>query len=143
MRKIAEGEMEKFGTLNGREKTIAVLGDRWWPQTAKQEGDKVRKTFYAIHGKNVMSAQILEMSPSGLGTVVRLERDAWSMVIRLRPCMTMSTPPPPRAGKMPFATCENPSQSRKKDDLPSSILSRVLHPIFFEVRTKNACAICV
>ena len=45
MRKIAEGEMEKFGTLNGREKTIAVLGDRWWPQTAKQEGDKISEKF--------------------------------------------------------------------------------------------------
>ena len=113
MRKIAEGEMEKFGTLNGREKTIAVLGDRWWPQTAKQEGDKVRKTFYAIHGKNVMSAQILEMSPSGLGTVVRLERDAWSMVIRLRPCMTMSTPPPPGPAKclsQPVKTLRSPEK---------------------------------
>ena len=30
--------MEKFGTLDSNDKTIAILGDRWWPQTAKQEG---------------------------------------------------------------------------------------------------------
>ena len=49
MRKIDECGMEKFGTLNiiinSSEKTIAILGDRWWPQTAKQEGDKISKKF--------------------------------------------------------------------------------------------------
>ena len=30
-----------------------------------------------------MSAQMLEVSPLGVGTVLRLERDAWSMVKRL------------------------------------------------------------
>ena len=80
MRKIAEGEMEKFGTLNGREKTIAVLGDRWWPQTAKQEGDKMSKKFPCNTWENVMSAQTLEVSLLGVGTVLRLERNAWSMV---------------------------------------------------------------
>ena len=32
MRKIDECDMNKCGTLDGREKTIAILGDRWWPQ---------------------------------------------------------------------------------------------------------------
>ena len=41
MRKIDECGMEKFGTLNSSEKTIAILGDRRWAQTAKQEGDKI------------------------------------------------------------------------------------------------------
>ena len=27
------------------EKTIAILGDRWWPQTAKQDGDRISKEF--------------------------------------------------------------------------------------------------
>ena len=36
--------MEKFGKLDS-EKTIAIVGDTWWPQTAKQEGDKISKTF--------------------------------------------------------------------------------------------------
>ena len=42
MRKIDECDMEKFGTLDGSEKTIAILGERWWLQTAKREGDKKR-----------------------------------------------------------------------------------------------------
>ena len=45
MRKIDECGMEKFGTLGGREKAIAILGDRWWPRKAKQEGDKISKKF--------------------------------------------------------------------------------------------------
>ena len=40
MRKIGECGMEGFGTLDSSEKTIAILADRWWPQAAKQEGDK-------------------------------------------------------------------------------------------------------
>ena len=37
-----ECNMDKFRTLltDSRENTIAILGDRWWPQTAKQERDK-------------------------------------------------------------------------------------------------------
>ena len=45
MRKIDERVVEKFGTLDSSEKTIAILGDRWWPQTAKQEGHKMSKKF--------------------------------------------------------------------------------------------------
>ena len=45
MRKIDECDTEKFGTLdiNSSEKTIAILGDRWWPQKAKQQGDEMSK----------------------------------------------------------------------------------------------------
>ena len=32
--------MEKLRTLDSSEKTIAILGNRWWPLTAKQEGDE-------------------------------------------------------------------------------------------------------
>ena len=39
-----------------------------------------QKVSYVTHGKNVMSAQILEVPLLGVGTVLRLERDAWSMV---------------------------------------------------------------
>ena len=45
-RKIDACDVEKFGALDSSEKTIAILADRWWPQTAKQEGHKVRKTFF-------------------------------------------------------------------------------------------------
>ena len=40
MRKINECDMEKYGTLDSSEKTIAILGDRWWPQTAKQRQNR-------------------------------------------------------------------------------------------------------
>ena len=45
MREIDECDMEEFSTLESSEKTIAVLGDRWWPQAAIQEGDKNIKMF--------------------------------------------------------------------------------------------------
>ena len=47
MREIDECGMEEFDTrvLDSSEKTIAILGDRWWPQAAKQEGDKTSRMF--------------------------------------------------------------------------------------------------
>ena len=45
MRKIDECGMEKLSTLDSSEKTIDILGDRWWPQTAKLEGDIYAKSF--------------------------------------------------------------------------------------------------
>ena len=83
MRKIDECDMEKFGTLDGSEKTIATLGDRWWPQTAKQEGDMISKSFPLVcnlrtkrnEHQNVGGVSLLRV-----GKVLRPERDAWSMV---------------------------------------------------------------
>ena len=37
--------MEEFGRLESSEKTVAILGDRWWPQTAKHDGDRISKQF--------------------------------------------------------------------------------------------------
>ena len=34
-------DVEDFGRLESSEKTISILGERWWPQTAKQDGDKI------------------------------------------------------------------------------------------------------
>ena len=48
-----------------------------------------------------MSAQMLEVSLLGVGAVHRLERDAWSMVKRLRQA-SIEYPPPP-ASMLPFA----------------------------------------
>ena len=45
MGNTGECDMEKFGTLDNNEKTIAILGDRWWPQMAKQEGEKIARKF--------------------------------------------------------------------------------------------------
>ena len=45
MREVKEGGIKSFDALDNREKTIAILGDRWWLQTAKQDGDKIHKRF--------------------------------------------------------------------------------------------------
>ena len=45
MRKIGECDMEEYCRLECSEKTIAILGDRWWPQTTKQDGDRISKQF--------------------------------------------------------------------------------------------------
>ena len=39
MGKFDKCDTEEFGRLESSEKTIAILADRWWPQTAKQDGD--------------------------------------------------------------------------------------------------------
>ena len=78
MRRFDECDMEKFGALDSSGKTIAILGDRWWPHAAKQEGDTISNGSYVTYGKKVTSAQMLEVSLFGVGTVFRLERGAWS-----------------------------------------------------------------
>ena len=82
MRKLDVCDMEEFGRLESSEETIAILGDRWWPQTAKQDGDTISKYFLCNiwNKRTVMSAKMLEVSLLGVVTVLRLERDAWSMV---------------------------------------------------------------
>ena len=73
MREIDECYMEEFDTLDSSEKTIAILGDRWWPQAAKQEGDNISKTFICntqVYGNNVKSAQLLEVSLLRVGTLL-------------------------------------------------------------------------
>ena len=60
MRKI-HGELWYTIKVYSSEKTIAVLGDMWWPQTAKQQGDKISKKFLCNIWASVMSAQMLEV----------------------------------------------------------------------------------
>ena len=81
MRKINQCDLEKFGTLfiYSSESVNAILGGRWWPQAAAQEGDNIAKRLYVIYGNKVMSAPLLEVSLLGVGTVLRVERDAWSI----------------------------------------------------------------
>ena len=70
--------MEKFSTLDRSVKMIAILGR--WPQTAKQEGDKIGKTFLCNIWKKSNECPMLEVSLVRVGKVLSLERDAWSMV---------------------------------------------------------------
>ena len=77
MREIDECHTEKFSTLDSREKTIAILGDRWWPQTTKQEGDIISN----IAVRNTLKKRNNGPNVGGASTrMLRLERDAWSMV---------------------------------------------------------------
>ena len=42
MRKLDVCGMEKFGRLvESSEKTMAIQRGRWWPQTVKQDGDRI------------------------------------------------------------------------------------------------------
>ena len=43
MRILNVSDMERF--LESSERTIAILGDRWWPQTAKQDRGRISKQF--------------------------------------------------------------------------------------------------
>ena len=45
MRKVDVCDMEEFRRLEGSEKTVVFLGDTWWSQTAKQDGDRIIKQF--------------------------------------------------------------------------------------------------
>ena len=45
MRDLNKSGMKSFDALDSREKTIATQGDRWWPQTAKQDRDKICRRF--------------------------------------------------------------------------------------------------
>ena len=38
LRKLDERDMEEFGRRGSSVKTIAILRERWWPQTAKRRG---------------------------------------------------------------------------------------------------------
>ena len=41
MRKLDGCDMGIFGTLYSSEKAIGIRGDKWWPQTAEEEGDRM------------------------------------------------------------------------------------------------------
>ena len=44
-KKLDARDIEELGRLESSEKTIVIVGDRWWPQTAKQEEDRMSKHF--------------------------------------------------------------------------------------------------
>ena len=51
IRKLDVCDMKVFGRLGSSQKTIAIPGDRWLPQTAKQDGDRISKHFLCIWKK--------------------------------------------------------------------------------------------
>ena len=94
MRNSDECDMDEYGRLESSEKTIAILGNRGWLQTAKQEGDRISKQFLRITWKkrnerpNVGGPYIRSKNgaPSRKGYVVKGQTTKAS---------NMSTPPPP------------------------------------------------
>ena len=52
------------------------------------------KHVHVLHIKNVLSTQMLEVSRLQVGTMIRLEKDAWSTVKLLRQATTEYAPPP-------------------------------------------------
>ena len=58
-------------------------------------GQDKQKRFYVTHRQNVMSARTLEVSLLGVGTVLDLERGAWSTIKRSRQAVNENAPPPP------------------------------------------------
>ena len=68
-----------FGTPDISDNNMAIPRYRFWPQTAKYEGHMLSKKLLSgmwIKRKDIPK---LELSLSGVGTVLRLERDALSM----------------------------------------------------------------
>ena len=96
MRDLDKNGMESFDALDSQEKTIAILGNRWWPQTAKQDGDKMCRRFLcSVWKKRNEYLNAGRVSLFGVGTVLRLERDERSMGKRRRQAKHEYAPPPP------------------------------------------------
>ena len=76
VRDMNEDGMKSFEALDSREKTIAVLGDGGYRQR-NRKGIRYINGFYVTYGRNAMSTELLEVSLLGVGTVLRLKRDAW------------------------------------------------------------------
>ena len=87
---------------------IALLGDRWYPHTAKQGRGK-DEHFFIIDGENVVSAQMLEVSLRvlGVGTMLCPEKDAWSTAKRLIQENKGVRSPPPTLPLYGTITCES------------------------------------
>ena len=66
---------------------------------------------YVVYGRNVMSTSLLEVSLLRVGTVLRLERDAWSMVKRLRQATNEYAPLYRSMGRSWYAMYELKDQS--------------------------------
>ena len=79
---------------------------RWWPQAAGDSGRghvRLAKMLYVIHGHNVMSTHLLEVSLFGVGTVCSVSK-GMRVLGRLRQATNKYLPPPPPAAATPPST---------------------------------------
>ena len=73
-------KIDKFGTLDSSEKTIALLAEIWWPQTAKEEGDNASIALLCNIWKKRAELEMPRDVFITSRTVLRLKLGAWSMV---------------------------------------------------------------
>ena len=79
VRKLDVCDMEEFDRLESSEKTIAILGNRWWPQTAKQDGDRISKQFlYSIWNKRNERPNVVGVSTRSRNGAPSRMRGQWS-----------------------------------------------------------------
>ena len=77
--------MEEFGGLESSEKTVAILGDKWWPQTAKHDDDRISKHFLCSMWKRRSERRnVGDVSIGSRNSALRLEgmRGQWSKDLR-------------------------------------------------------------
>ena len=121
--------MQKFARYS-REK-IGILGDGGHRRRNRKEIRKTERS-YLTRGKSVMSTQVLEVFILGVGTALRLESDAWSMVKWLRQYVPspfkrrgiLSSHRVLRASRNFLTVYREPRQSLGS---PGSVLSNVWH----------------
>ena len=71
----------QFGRLESSEKTVAILGDKWWPQTAKHDDDRISKHFLCSMWKRRSERRnVGDVSIGSRNSALRLEgmRGQWS-----------------------------------------------------------------
>ena len=65
------------GRLQGSVKTIAMVKDRWSPQTTKQDGDRIREQFpFNIWTTRIERRNVGGLSNKSRSGVLRLQKDA-------------------------------------------------------------------
>ena len=81
------------------------------PETARQEGFRISKHFYEIFAKKRSERQTLMLPLLGVGFVLRLHNDAWSIVKRIN--QATNEPPPLCADLAVLASVQNGAICKK------------------------------
>ena len=80
VRKSDECDMEEFGRPQSTTKRSLSYEKDGGHRRRNTKVIREANSFSVTYGKSVMSVQMLEVFLLGVRTVLRLERDAWSMV---------------------------------------------------------------
>lgn len=92
-----EGSMKSIDISDGSERTMVLLGGIWWPQTAiNMTGLMCVKVFLTMSERSETSAEIFELSPIVVETVLRLERIRGQRSNEQRKEQVSTSPPPHR-----------------------------------------------